>query len=144
MQWEQTVHLCINVFCYWICCFAVIALLFFSSTGGVTYCIVFPMVWFYCEVHLNFVKMKWSACHKTSVGRRKNLSPRQEFFFSVFKIFFLCLMLKTCWSFHFHICFTKLNLIFTFLHLNIEFALYKFILLIIMIIIIIILINTII
>ena len=108
MQWEQTLNLCINVFCYWICCFAVIALLFFSSTGGVTYCIMFPIVWFYCEVHLNFVKMKWSACQEC--GTKKKIKvPDRICFFSFFH-FFLCLMLKTCWSFHFHICFTKLKI----------------------------------
>ena len=107
MQREQTLNLCIYGFCYWICCFAVIALLCYSSTGGVTYCIVFPIVWFYCEVHLNFVKMKWSACQEC--GTKKKIKvPDRICFFSFFH-FFLCLMLKTCWSFHFHICFTKLT-----------------------------------
>ena len=139
MQREQTLNLCIYGFCYWICCFAVIALLCYSSTGGVTYCIVFPIVWFYCEVHLNFVKMKWSACQEC--GTKKKIKvPDRICFFSFFSFFSLSHaqdMLIISFSHLFHQAYK-----FSFLHLNIEFALYKFIFLIIRIIII--LINTII
>ena len=48
---------------------------------------------------------KWNDQHVTRVGQRKNLSPWQD----VIR-FFLCPMLVTCWSFHFHIYFTELKI----------------------------------